>query len=84
MNHTATPFVLTDTGIVIMYWDYGDRKEIRVYLPIHPKILIELCPEEEVFVADEEYVREFNRISKDNALLNVYSNSEDALKSLSK
>lgn len=82
LNNTPIPFVLTDTGIIIMCWNYGDRQEIRVYLPIHPKILIELCPEESLFIADENYVKEFNQISRGESLLNVYSNSIETLKSL--
>jgi hypothetical protein len=82
LNNTPIPFVLTDTGMIIMCWDSGDRQELRVYLPIHPKILIELSPEEGLFRADEEYVKEFNHISKSESLLNVYSNSEEALKLL--
>lgn len=82
INNTYIPFVLTDTGIIIMCWDYGNRQELRVYLPIHPKILIELCPEKEQFIADEEYVKKFNEISRDEALLNVYSASENALNML--
>lgn len=82
LNNTSIPFVLTDTGMIIMCWDYGDRQELRVYLPIHPKILIELCSEEGLFTADEEYVKEFNQISKSESLLNVYSDSEEALKLL--
>ena len=84
LNNTSIPFVLTDTGMIIMCWDYGDRQELRVYLPIHPKILIELCPEESLFIADEDYVKEFNQISKSESLLNTYSNSEEALKLLVK
>ncbi|MEK6862305.1 MAG: DUF4238 domain-containing protein [Nanoarchaeota archaeon] len=84
LNNTLIPFVLTDTGMIIMCWDYGDRQELRVYLPIHPKILIELCPEESLFIADEDYVKEFNQISKSESLLNTYSNSEEALKLLVK
>lgn len=84
LNNTAIPFVLNDTGKIIMCWDYGDRKEIRIYLPIHPQILIELCPEEDNFMADEEYVKEFNVISRSECLLNVYSSSIDALTSLIK
>src|SRR3989344_6051868 len=82
LNNTSIPFVLTDTGLVVMCWDYGDKQELRVYLPIHPKILIELSPEENLFIADEDYVKEFNKISKDESLLNVYSNSAEALKLL--
>lgn len=82
LNNTSTPFVLTDTGMIIMCWDYGFRQELRVYLPIHPKILIELCSEESLFIADENYVKEFNNISKSESLLNVYSNSEETLKLL--
>lgn len=79
INNTNMPFVLTDTGIIIMYWDYGEKKELRIYLPIHPKILVELSPEKDLFIADEGYVKEFNEISKNEALFNVYSSSEEAL-----
>jgi hypothetical protein len=49
LNETSIPFVLADTGLVLMGLDYiiDDnliKSEIRVYLPIHPKILIELSP----------------------------------------
>ncbi len=79
INNTSIPFVLTDVGIVIMCWEYEDRQELRVYLPIHPRILIELSPEEDIFIANEKYVKEFNKISKDESLLKVYSNSAEAL-----
>ncbi len=82
LNNTSIPFVLTDTGLVIMCLDYGDKKELRIYLPIHPKILIELSPEKSLFLSDEEYVKEFNKISKDESVMNVYSNSAEALKLL--
>lgn len=82
LNNTSIPFVLTDTGLVIVRWDYDGKQALRIYLPIHPKILIELSPEESLFIADEDYVKEFNKISRDESLLNVYSNSEEALKSL--
>lgn len=85
LNNAPIPFVLSDTGIVIMCWDYGDKQELRIYLPIHPRVLIELSPEvEHIFLADENYVKEFNQISRDDSLLNTYSSSAEALKLLIK
>lgn len=83
INNTKIPFILSDTGIKIICWDYGFKKELHLYLPIHPKILIEFSQDsKKIEFADELFVKEFNQISKDESLLNVYSSSVEALKLL--
>jgi hypothetical protein len=83
LNETNCPFVLVDTGIILMSWDYGPSKELKTYLPIHPKVLIEISSEKHgVSIADDRFVKEFNSISKEESLINVYSNSTKALESL--
>lgn len=80
INKTNLPFVLSDTGKAIICWDYGYRKELHFYLPIHSHILIEFSEglEENEYV-DEEFVKEFNQISLDDSLINVYSPSVSGL-----
>lgn len=83
INNTLTPFVLSDTGIKIICWDYGFKKELHLYLPIHPKILIEFSQDpREIELIDETFVREFNQISKEESLINIYSSSKGTLKLL--
>lgn len=85
INKTKVPFVLSDTGIVIVCWDYGYEKELHFYLPIHPQILIEFSEDLKTSNSvDEKFVKEFNQMSKDESLINIYSNSIDALKILIK
>lgn len=83
LNETNCPFVLADTGIILMSWNYGSSKELKTYLPIHPKVLIEMSLEKHgISIADKEFVRGFNSISKEESLITVYSNSTKALETL--
>lgn len=83
INDTKIPFILTDRGLVTMGYGYPEKEEIRVYLPIHKNILIELCQKDaEALTIDETYVKEFNQISKDDSLITVYSDSIEALRLL--
>ena len=75
INKTKIPFVLSDTGKAMICWDYGFKKDLHFYLPIHPKILIEFSNNQENEFVDEDFVKEFNQISKDESLINIYSNS---------
>ena len=80
VNNTEIPFTLPDTGIMIIYWDYGLRKEMHIYLPIHSRILIEFSQDsEKMKFVDEDFVKEINYLSKDNSLINVYSSDPKSL-----
>ena len=80
INKTGTPFTLSDTGIMIIYWDYNFKHELHLYLPIHSKILIEFSQDlERTRVVDENFVEEINKLSKEASLINVYSPSAGAL-----
>jgi len=80
INKTGTPFTLSDTGIMIIYWDYNFKHELHLYLPIHSKILIEFSQDlERTRVVDENFVEEINKLSKEDSLINVYSPSARAL-----
>lgn len=80
VNNTNIPFVLSDTGIKIICWDYGFKKDLHLYLPIHPKILIEFTQDsKKLEFVDEIFVEEFNQLSKEESLINVYSSSKGAL-----
>jgi len=83
INLTGVPFVLGDTGIVIMAENPEATKNLEVFLPIHPNLLIglsESLPKNAVI--DEIFARNFNRISKEDSYKNVYSSSIEALKSI--
>lgn len=83
INSTKIPFILTDTGIIIICWDYGFKKELHLYLPIHPNILIEFSQDSKpIEIVDQIFVKEFNQISKEESLINIYSASRDALSDL--
>ena len=74
INNTETPFSLSDTGIMMIYWDYGIKKELHLYLPIHPKVLIEFSQDsEKIKLVNEVFVREINKLSEGDSLMNVYS-----------
>ena len=74
INNTGVPFTLPDTGIMIICWDYGIKHELHLYLPIHPQILIEFSQDsEKIKLVDEKFVREINKLSEDESLINVYS-----------
>jgi hypothetical protein len=80
VNNTETQFTLPDTGIMIICWDYGIRKELHIYLPIHPKVLIEFSQDsEKMKYVDENFVKEINYLSKDDSLINVYSSDPKSL-----
>ena len=79
INKTKIPFVLSDTGKAMICWDYGFKKDLHFYLPIHPKILIEFSNNQENEFVDEDFVKEFNQISKDESLVNVYSSDKKSL-----
>ncbi len=74
INNTEIPFTLSDTGTMMIYWDYGIRKELHLYLPIHSKILIEFSQDSEgKEYVSEEFVKEINSLSEEDSLINVYS-----------
>lgn len=80
VNNTKIPFVLSDTGIQMICWDYGTKKELHLYLPISPQILIEFSENStNAELVNEDFIREFNQISKEESFINVYSNSKEAL-----
>lgn len=76
INKTKIPFVLSDTGKAMICWDYGYKKEMHFYLPIHSHILIEFSDGlENIENVNEEFVKEFNQISLDESLINTYAQS---------
>jgi len=84
INNTEIPFILSDTGIDIICWDYGFKKELHLYLPIHPKILIEFSQDsKQVETVDQLFVKKFNQISISESLITIYSSSEETLKTAS-
>jgi len=81
INQTETPFVLGDTGIIIMADDPEGKKNLDIFLPIHPNLLIGLSNElPKNAVINEEFVVNFNEISKQESYKNIYSDSEGILK----
>ncbi len=85
INNTEIPFTLSDTGTMMIYWNYGIKKELHLYLPIHSKILIEFSQDsEKMKLVDEDFVKEINNLSEDDSLINVYSSDLEALKLLTK
>jgi len=82
-NDTKTSFVLGDTGIVIMADDPEGKTNPEIFLTIHPKILIGLSNTlPTTTLIDDNFVSNFNRIAKEDSYKNVYSFSEDVLKTL--
>jgi hypothetical protein len=84
INLTKIPFVLGDTGIVIMSENPEATKNLEVFLPIHPNLLIglsESLPKNALI--DDNFVANFNRIAKEDSYKNVYSISEATLNNLS-
>jgi len=80
VNNTKISFILSDTGIMIICWDYGIKKELHLYLPIHPKIIIEFSQDsEQVKLIDEDFVKEINRLSGEDSLINIYSSDPKSL-----
>jgi hypothetical protein len=85
INKTNIPFVLSDNGIVTICWDYGSKQELHFYLPIHSRILIEFSEDLEANEnVNEEFVKEFNQISLNESLINIYSYSKEVLELLSR
>lgn len=83
INLTKIPFVLGDTGVVIMADDPQGKRNLEVFLPIHPNLLIglsETLPKNALI--DENFVKNFNRISKEDSYKNIYSNSIKVLNML--
>lgn len=83
INLTKTPFVLGDTGIVIMAENPEATKNLEVFLPIHPNLLIglsESLPKNALI--DDFFVENFNRISKEDSYKNIYSSSLETLESI--
>ena len=83
-NLTKTPFVLGDTGMVIMADDPAGKNNLEIFLPIHPNITIglsETLPKNALI--DDNFVANFNRIAKEDSYKNVYSISEATLNTLS-
>ncbi len=82
-NLTKTPFALGDTGIVIMADDPEGKTNLEIFLPIHPKIVIGLSKNlPKNTLIDDNFVANFNRISKEDSYKNVYSTSEMTLNNL--
>jgi len=80
VNNTKIPFTLSDTGIMIICWDYGVKQELHLYLPIHSQILIEFSKDsEKIELVDETFVREINKLSENDSLINVYSSDPQSL-----
>lgn len=80
VNNTEIPFILSDTGIIIICWDYRVKQELHLYLPIHPQILIEFSQDsEKIKLVDEKFVREINELSENDSLINVYSSDPKSL-----
>lgn len=83
INLTKIPFVLGDTGIVLMADDPEAKKNLDIFLPIHPRLLIGLSNDlPKNAVIDDNFVRQFNQISRDESYKNVYSSCSQTLKSL--
>jgi len=83
INLTKNPFVLGDTGIVIMAENPEATKNLKVFLPLHPNLLIGLSdtlPKNDLI--DDFFVENFNRISKEDSYKNVYSSSIEVLESI--
>lgn len=82
-NDTKTPFVLGDTGMVIMADDPEGKINREVFLTIHPHIVLGLSDNlPRTSLIDDNFVSNFNRIAKEDSYKNVYSSSEDVLKTL--
>ncbi len=82
-NDTKTSFVLGDTGIVIMADDPEGKTNLEIFLTIHPKILIGLSNTlPATSLIDDNFVSNFNRIAKEDSYKNVYSFSENVLRTL--
>jgi len=83
INLTNTPFVLGDTGILMMADDPEGKNNLEVFLPIHPHIIIGLSENlPKNAVIDDNFVANFNRIAKEDSYKNVYSTSETTLNKL--
>jgi hypothetical protein len=80
INKTQIPFNLPDTGVMMTCWDYGNRQELHLYLPIHPQILIEFsCSSEPIQLVDEKFIMEINRLGMGDSLINTYSSDPKSL-----
>jgi hypothetical protein len=83
INLTDIPFVLGDTGILMMADDFIGKNNLEIFLPIHPNLVIGLSENlPENAVIDDTFVANFNRISKEESYKNVYSASETTLNTL--
>lgn len=80
LNKTRIPFVLSDTGLVLMADDPSGKLNLEVFLPVHPNLIIGISESMAKYsIVDENFVKQFNQISKNESLINVYSNLASAL-----
>jgi len=85
LNRTRIPFVLADTGIILMTDDPQGRENLEIFIPIHPNLLISLSKSfPKNALIDEQFVNNFNRISEEESYTNVYSTDLGLLNSLVK